>query len=57
VDAGAGAEVDEVIRVADGVLVVFDHEHAVSEVAEAGEGSSRRSLSRWWRPMLGSSRM
>jgi hypothetical protein len=37
-DAGAGAEVDDVIGHADGVLVVFDDEHGVAEVAEADEG-------------------
>ena len=35
--AGAGAKVHDVIRLPDGVGVVFDHEHGVAEVAQALE--------------------
>ena len=54
--AGAGAEVEDVVGVADGVFVVLDDEDGVAEVAEVFERVSRRWLSRWWRPMEGSSR-
>ena len=33
-DAGAGADVDDVVGGADGVLVVLDHDHGVAEVAQ-----------------------
>ncbi len=36
--AGAGAEVEHVVGVADGVFVVFDDEDGVAEVAQAGRG-------------------
>jgi hypothetical protein len=42
---------------ADGVLVVLDHDHRVAEVAQVCRVFSSRSLSRWCRPMEGSSRM
>ena len=32
--SGAGAEIDDVVGVADGVFVVLDHEHGVAEIAE-----------------------
>jgi hypothetical protein len=32
--AGAGADVDDVVGAADGVLVVFDDEHGVAHVAQ-----------------------
>ena len=35
VRAGAGADVDQVIAVADAVLIVLDHDHAVADVAQA----------------------
>jgi hypothetical protein len=57
VHAGAGAEVDHMVGGADGVLVVLDDDHGVAEVAQMGQRASRRSLSRWCRPMEGSSRM
>ena len=56
VDAGAGAHVDDVVGGADRVLVMLDDEHGVAEVAQALQRFSRRSLSRWWRPIDGSSR-
>ena len=34
-DAGAGANVDHVVREANGILVVFDHDHGIAEVAQA----------------------
>ena len=40
---------------ADGVLVVLDHDHRVAQVAQVVRVPSRRSLSRWCRPMEGSS--
>ncbi len=36
-DAGAGADVEHVIGIADGVLVVLDHDHGVAEVAQTFE--------------------
>jgi hypothetical protein len=36
--AGAGAEVDDIIGVADGFFVVLDDEDGVAEVAEGFEG-------------------
>ena len=38
VDAGAGAHVDDMVGVADRVLVMLDDEHGVAEVAQALEG-------------------
>ena len=35
VDAGAGADVEHIVGGADGVLVMFDHDHGVAEVAQA----------------------
>ena len=35
--AGAGAEVEDVVGVADGVFVVFDDEDGVAEIAQAHE--------------------
>ena len=55
VDAGAGADVEHVIGGADGVLVVLDHDDGVAEVAQAFQGFQRRALSRWCRPIEGSS--
>ncbi len=37
VASGAGAEVDDVVGAADGVFVVFNHEHGVAEVAQVFE--------------------
>ena len=34
-NAGAGADVEHPVGGADGVLVVFDHDHGVAEVAQA----------------------
>ena len=39
--AGAGAEIDDEIRAADGVFVVFDDEDGVAEVAEMFEGTEK----------------
>ncbi len=36
-DAGAGAHVDDMVGVADRVLVMFDHQHGVAEAAQALE--------------------
>jgi hypothetical protein len=36
---------------------VLDHEHRVAEIAQVRQRFSSRSLSRWCRPMDGSSRM
>ena len=38
VDAGAGAHVDDMVGVADRVLVMLDDEHGVAEAAQALEG-------------------
>ena len=37
VDAGAGAHVDDMVGVADRVLVMLDHQHGVAEAAQALE--------------------
>ena len=37
VDARAGAEVDHVVGMADGVLVMLHHDHRVAEIAQALE--------------------
>ena len=36
--AGAGAEVDHVIGMADGVFIVFHHQHGITEVTQRFEG-------------------
>ncbi len=36
-DAGGGADVDDIIRLADGVLVVLDDDDGVAEIAEVAE--------------------
>ena len=35
--AGAGADVDDVVGQADRVLVVFDHDDGIAQVAQAGK--------------------
>src|SRR3546814_13971283 len=40
-DAGAGTHVDDVVGVADGVLVMLDDEDGVAEIAEALEGDQQ----------------
>ena len=35
--AGAGADIDDVVGGADGVLVVLDHDHGVAEVAQPAQ--------------------
>ena len=39
--AGAGAHVDNEIGFADGVFIVFDHNHAVAQIAQALEGGEQ----------------
>ena len=41
VHAGTGADVQDVVGGADRVLVVFDHNHRVAQVAQAGEGAQQ----------------
>jgi hypothetical protein len=53
--AGAGADIDHVIGGADGVFVVLDHDHGVAEIAQPRSVSSSRALSRWCKPIEGSS--
>ena len=36
--AGAGPHVDQIIGGADGVFVVFDHNHRIADVAKPGQG-------------------
>jgi hypothetical protein len=55
VHAGARAHVDAVVGGADHVLVVLDDQHRVAEVAQVAQRAIRRSLSRWCRPIEGSS--
>ena len=54
---GARAHVDEPVGAAHHLLVVLDDDHGVAEVAQPLERADQRSLSRWWRPIDGSSRM
>ena len=53
--AGARADVDHVIGGPDRVLVVLDHDHRVAEFRSRRSVSSSRALSRWCRPIDGSS--
>ena len=54
--AGARADVDDVVGDPDRLLVVLDDEHRVAEVAQAASSVSiSRRLSRWCRPIDGSS--
>jgi hypothetical protein len=53
--SGAGADVDHVVGDGDGVLVVLHHQHGVAEIAQPLSVSMRRRLSRWCRPIEGSS--
>ena len=39
--ARAGTEVDHVVRGADGLLVVLDHDHGIADVAHALEGGEQ----------------
>ena len=56
VDAGAGAEIDQVVGAANRLLVMLDHDDRVAEVAQVTPNvASRRALSRWCRPIEGSS--
>ena len=55
--AGARAQVEHVVGGEDRVLVVLDDDHRVAEVAQVLQRASRRWLSRWCRPIEGSSRM
>ncbi len=57
VRAGAGADVDHVIGRANGVFVVLDDDHGVADVAQVFQRAEQPRLSRWCRPMEGSSRM
>ncbi len=41
VDPGAGADIDNVIGLADGVLVVLHHQHRVAQVPQVGEGAQQ----------------
>jgi hypothetical protein len=44
-----------VVGGADRVLVMLDHQHRVAEIAQAGQRLQQPSLSRWCRPIDGSS--
>ena len=44
VDAGAGADVHDVIGGANGLLVVFHHQHRVADVAQVGEGAEQAGV-------------
>ncbi len=43
-NAGAGADVEHIVGGADGVLVVFDDDHGVAEVAQALEGFQKARI-------------
>ena len=49
------AEVDHVVGHADRLFVVLDDDHGVAEIAQARERASSLRLSRWCRPIDGSS--
>jgi len=49
------ADVEDMIGLPDGVLVVLDYDHGIAEVAQPLQGSNSRALSRWCRPIEGSS--
>ena len=54
--AGAEAQVEHMVGREDRILVVLHDQHRVAQVAQVPAGSSsRRSLSRWCRPIDGSS--
>ena len=56
--ARAWAHVDDPVGRAHRVLVVLDHDQGVAQIAQPHAACAiRRALSRWCRPMLGSSRM
>jgi hypothetical protein len=55
--AGPRPQIDDIVGGAHRRLVVLDHQHGVAQVAQALQRLDQRSLSRWCRPMLGSSRM
>src|SRR6267143_976788 len=42
--AGAGAEVDDIIRRSDRLFVVFHHQHGIAEVPKALEGFEKSSI-------------
>src|SRR6185295_16869004 len=48
--ASAGAEVDDVIRVADGVFVVLDHDQRISIGAQLVERREQHSIVTWVQP-------
>ncbi len=54
--AALGAEVEDVVGVADDVEVVLDDDDGVAEVGEAVEDSRSLRTSSKWRPVVGSSR-
>ena len=54
--AGTGAEIEDIVGFADGVFVVFDNEDGVARSRRFSRAEMSRWLSRWWRPMEGSSR-
>ena len=37
VHAGSRADINNVVRVPDGVLVVFDHEHGITEISQVNQ--------------------
>ena len=53
----ARAEVDDLVGGAQGLLVVLDDDEGVADVPQEVSVSMSRWLSRWWRPIEGSSRM
>ena len=53
--AGARPDVDDVVGDADRLLVVLDDEHRVAEIAQPDERLDQLRLSRWCRPIDGSS--
>jgi len=53
--AGARSNIDDIIGIEDGVLVMLDNAHRIAEIAQPRKVSSSRKLSRWCRPIEGSS--
>jgi len=54
--ASAGPEVDDIVGAANGFFVVLDHEDGVAKIAQISSGREKTPLSRWCKPMDGSSR-
>ena len=41
VHAGARADIDHVVRRADGVFIMLDHNHGIAEIAQVNQGAEQ----------------